>query len=75
MKQQFRCLPVAGACTVVLTAMSAAGRICFYNQPKMITQRRAQPFSPTGVRCGGRFTGTVARSERVEASYLTTGLD
>jgi len=72
MKQRFRCLQIAGACVVVLTAMSGC-RQDMHNQPKMIPQRGTAFFSD-GRSVRQQVTGTVARSERVGASYLTTGL-
>ncbi len=72
MKQQFRCLQVAGACAVALIAMSGC-RQDMHNQPKMIPQRGTAFFSD-GRSVRQQVTGTVARSERVGASYLTTGL-
>jgi mono/diheme cytochrome c family protein len=44
-----------------------------HNQPKMVPQRGTAFFSD-GRSVRQQVTGTVARSERVGASYLTTGL-
>lgn len=72
MKQWFRCLRIAGACASVSIAMSGC-RQDMQNQPKMIPQRHTAFFSD-GRSVRQQVAGTVARSERVGASYLTTGL-
>jgi mono/diheme cytochrome c family protein len=72
MKQRFRCLPIASACAVLSIAMSGC-RQDMQNQPKMVPQRHAAFFTD-GRSARPQVAGTVARSERVGASYLTTGL-
>jgi mono/diheme cytochrome c family protein len=72
MKQRFRCLPIASACAVLSIAMAGC-RQDMHNQPKMIPQRHAAFFAD-GRSARPQVAGTVARSERVGASYLTTGL-
>lgn len=75
MKQRFRCLQVAGACVIVSIASIAMSgcRQDMHNQPKMVPQRGTTFFSD-GRSARQQVAGTVARSERVGASYLTTGL-
>jgi mono/diheme cytochrome c family protein len=73
MKQRFRCLRFAGACVVAVTAMTGC-RQDMQNQPKMVPQRGSAFFSD-GRSVRQQVAGTVARSERVGASYLTTGLE
>jgi mono/diheme cytochrome c family protein len=72
MKVRFRRLPVAGACALV-SIVIAGCRQDMHNQPKMIPQRHTTLFQD-GRSARQQVAGTVARSQSVEASYMTTGL-
>jgi mono/diheme cytochrome c family protein len=72
MKQRFRCLRIAGTCAVILAAITGC-RQDMQNQPKMIPQRHSA-FFQDGRSAREQVAGTVSRSQRIEANYLTTGL-
>ena len=62
----------SGICALAL-ACATGCRQDMHNQPKMIPQRHSALFSD-GRSARPQVPGTVARSQQVEASYLTTGL-